>query len=326
MTPIKRWLGFSIAAAMITSIVPRAAIAADTFPTRPMRIIVNTAPGGATDVTTRVFAPHMGEYLKQSVVVENRAGGDGLIGIRTVKSATPDGYTLLSSAATVAQQMAVQADPGYDLLKDFTGIGILARAPYLMLVGAPQPDRTVADFIKRAKASPGKLSYASAGNGTVPHFVGERFLRQAGISVLHVPYKGNGAAMADVMSGRVDMIFGAYAGVSGQIKAGQVRALGIAASARIPVLPDVPTLTEQAVPFLGYTYVALLAPVATPKPVVQRLFDALRWAKSRPAIQQRYRDDATEDIDLSLEQFKQFLQREVVESRKLAKELGLASH
>ena len=150
------------------------------FRSRPLRIIVNTAPGGLTDVTTRVIAQQMADYFKQSVVVENRGGGDGLIGIRTVKSANPDGYTVLSSAATIAQQMAVQADAGYDLLKDFTGIGIMARAPYLMLVGASQPDRTVADFIKRAKANPGKLSYASAGNGTVPHFVGERFLRQAG--------------------------------------------------------------------------------------------------------------------------------------------------
>ena len=321
-----RPLRLSFLTATITLVVTGPAIGADAFPSRPLRILVNTAPGGLTDVTTRVIAQQLAENLKQSVVVENRGGGDGLIGIRTVKAANPDGYTVLSSAATIAQQMAVQKDAGYDLLKDFTGIGIMARAPYLMLVAASQPDRTVADFVKRAKANPGKLSYASAGNGTVPHFVGERFLRQAGgLKVLHVPYKGNGPAMADIISGRVDMIFGGYGGVAGQLKAGQLRALGVTSPSRIPLLPDVLTFTEQGIPFLGYTWLCLAVPAATPKPVVQRLYDALRSAKASPAIQQRYRDDATEDMDLTLDQFKQFLQREVAESQKLAKELGLTN-
>ena len=316
---------FRIFTAMSMLVVAYPAFAADAFPTRPLRIIVNTAPGGLTDVTTRFVAQQMADYLKQSVVIENRGGGDGLIGIRTVKSANPDGYTLLASAATIVQQMAVRPDAGYDLLKDFIGIGVMARAPYLMLVGAPQPDRTVANFVKRAAANPGKLSYASAGNGTVPHFVGERFLRQVGgIKVLHIPYKGNGPAMADIVSGRVDMIFGGYGGVSGQIKAGQLRAIGVTARSRIPLLPDVPTFTDQGIPFLAYTWLCLVVPAATPKPVVQRLYEALRSAKSSPAVEQRYRDDATEDMDMSLDQFKQFLQREVLDSQKLAKELGLA--
>lgn len=326
MRDFKRRLGLSVISATFALLILSLAIGADAFPTRPLRIIVNTAPGGLTDITTRIIAQQMAEQLKQSVVVENRGGGDGLIGIRTVKGASPDGYTVLSSAATIAQQMAVQKDAGYDLLKDFTGIGIMARAPYLMLMAASQPDRTVADFVKRAKASPGKLTYASAGNGTVPHFVGERFLRQAGgIKVLHIPYKGNGPAMVDIVSARVDMIFGGYGGVAGQLKAGQLRALGVTSPGRIPLLPDVPTFTEQGIPFLAYTWLCLVVPAATPKPVVQRLHEVLRSAKASPAILQRYRDDATEDMDMSLDQLKQFLQREVDESRKLAKELGLAN-
>jgi tripartite-type tricarboxylate transporter receptor subunit TctC len=309
---MKHWLGIFI-------------VAADAFPERPIRIVVNTAPGGLTDVTTRLIAQHMGEYLKQSIVVENRAGGDGLIGIRTAKSATADGYTLLGSAGTIAQQMAMRQDAGYDLLNDFTGIGIMSRSPFLMVVGAAQPDRTLADFIARAKASPGKLSYASAGTGTVPHFATERFLRQVGIKVLHVPYKGNAPAAPDVTSGRVDMIFEGYTSSSGRIKAGQIRALGVTHSSRLPVLPDVPTLAEQGVSnYTAYTWLCLVAPAGTPKQVVQRLYDALRSAKSSPAIKQRFRDSATEDLDMSLDQFKQFLAREVVASQKIVTDLGLA--
>ena len=320
------WPGSFVVAGIIISVLAHPAAAADAFPSRPLRIIVNTAPGGLTDITTRVIAQHMGDNLKQIVVVENRSGGDGLIGIRAVKSSTPDGYTLLSSAATIVQHMAVRQDAGYNVLKDFIGIGILARAPFLMLVGASQPDRTVADLINRAKANPGKLSYASAGNFTVPHFVGERFLRQVGIQAVHIPYKGNGPAMVDIMSGRVDMIFGGYGGVSGQIKAGQIRALGVASPTRIPVLPDLPTFSEQGISFLADTWLCLAVPASTPKQVVQRLYNALRNAKASPAIQQRYQADATEDLDMSIEEFRQFLEREVIQSQKVAQDLGLVKH
>lgn len=310
------------AAAMLSATHPVSA--ADAFPTRPIRIIVNTAPGGSTDVTTRVIAKHLGEYLKQSVVVDNRAGGDGLIGIHTVKSATPDGYTLLGSAGTIAQQMALRQEPGYDLLKDFIGLGIMGRAPFLMVVGAGQPDRTLADFIARAKANPGKLSYASAGTGTVPHFASERFLRQVGIKVVHIPYKGNAPAAPDVQSGRVDMIFDAFNSTSGRIKAGQVRALGVTHSSRLSALPDVPTFAEQGVSnYTAYTWFCLVAPARTPKQVVQWLYDALRSAKASPEIKQRFRDSATEDLDMSLDEFKQFLAREVLASKKLVADLGL---
>jgi tripartite-type tricarboxylate transporter receptor subunit TctC len=301
------------------------AISEDAFPTRPIRLIVNTAPGGLTDVTTRLIAQNMSEHLKQTIVVDNRAGGDGLIGIRAVKSARADGYTLLASAGTIAQQMAMRQDAGYDLLKDFTGIGIMGRSPYLMVVGAAQSDRTLADFIGRAKASPGKLSYASAGTGTVPHFAAERFLRQVGIKVIHIPYKGNGPAAPDVMSGRVDMIFEGYGSSSGRIKAGQVRVLGVTSSARLPALPDVPTLAEQGVSnFTAYTWLCIVAPAGTPKPIVQRLSDALRTVKSSPAIKQRFQEDATEALDMSPDEFNQFLAREVTQNRKLVADLNLA--
>lgn len=301
-----------------------AAVAADPFPNRPVRIIVNTAPGGLTDVVTRLIAQQMSETLKQSVIVENRAGGDGLIGIRAVKSAPADGYTLLGTAGTIALQMAVREDPGYDLLKDFTGIGLMGRSPFLMVVAPSQPDKTLADFIARAKANPGKLSYASAGSGTVPHLGAERFLQQMGLKLMHVPYKGNAAAMPDVMTGRVDMILEAYGSSSGKIKLGQLRALGVTGSARLPALPDVPTFAEQGVSnYSYYTWLGMVAPAGTPKEVIQRLTEALHRATSSNAIKDRFRDDGMEAMDISAEEFNKFLAREVAQGQKLVSELGI---
>ena len=180
--------------------------AADPFPIRPVRILVNTAPGGLVDVTTRLVAERMRESLKQQVIVENRAGGDGLIGIRAAKAAPADGYTLLASAGTTAMQMALKQDPGYDLVQDFSGVGLLGRSPFLMVVEPNQPYKTVTDFVNAAKSNPGKISYASAGVGTMTHIAAEVFLKKANLNtvkLMHVPYKGNGAAMPDVLDGRV---------------------------------------------------------------------------------------------------------------------------
>ncbi|HXX85414.1 MAG TPA: tripartite tricarboxylate transporter substrate binding protein [Casimicrobiaceae bacterium] len=300
------------------------ALAADAFPNRPIKIVVNTAPGGFTDLMARLAAQYVGDCLKQPVIVDNRAGGDGMIAIRFVKSSPADGYTLLAATGTAAQQMALREDPGYDLLKDFTGIGIITRTPFLMVVGAGQPDKTVADFIACAKANPGKLAFVSAGVGTVPHFASERFLQALGVKVLHVPYKGNAPALPDVISGRVDMIFDTYRSSIGQIKAGQFRVLGVTSSARLPVLPDVKTLIEQGTP--GYSYymwVCLLAPAGTPPAVMQRLSDSLKYAKAKAEVKERFRNKGMESVDMTPAQFNQFLANEVTQNRKIVADLHL---
>ncbi|GAA4340780.1 tripartite tricarboxylate transporter substrate binding protein [Variovorax defluvii] len=297
---------------------------AQSLPDRPVRVFVNTAPGGLTDVMTRLVAQHMGEHLKQSVVVENKAGGDGLIGIRAVKAAPADGYTLLATAGTVALQMAVRQDPGYDLLKDFTGIGLIGRSPFLLVVAPTVPDKTFAEFITRAKAAPGKLSYASAGVGTAPHLAAERIVQQMGVKVMHVPYKGNGAAMPDVMAGRVDTILEAYGSSSGKLKSGQLRALGVTSTSRIPALPDVPTMAEQGVSgYSYYTWLCFLAPAGTPKAAVQRLSDAMRAALASKAIKDRFREDGMEAMEMSPDEFNQYLAKEVDLAQKAVVELGV---
>ena len=284
-TRMKKHLLSSVAALVLSLASTHTAVAVDAFPVRPVKVIVNTAPGGLTDVTTRLIAQQMSETLKQPFVVENQGGGGGLIGIRAVKGAPADGYTLLASAGTIALQMAMRQDVGYDLVKDFSGIGLMGRSPFLLVVAPTQPDKTLEDFIARAKANPGKLSYASAGVGTVPHLSAELYLKQMGVNLMHVPYKGNGAAMADVMAGRVDMIFEAYGSSSGKIKGGQLRALGVTSSSRISALPEVPTLAERgAANYSYYTWLSLVAPAGTPKDVVKTLADALRSAvQARPS-------------------------------------------
>jgi tripartite-type tricarboxylate transporter receptor subunit TctC len=297
---------------------------ADTFPSRPVRIVVNTAPGGLTDIDTRLIAQKMGEKLGQAVIIDNKAGGDGLLGIRYVKGQPADGYTLLAAAGTIAIQPAVKQDPGYDLVKDFTGIGPTVRAPLLMVEGPEQPDKSLADFIARAKANPGKLSYASAGVGTTTHIGAAMFLQRAGVQLLHVPYKGNGAAMPDVIAGRVGMIFEAYGSGAGKVKAGQLKALAVTSSKRLPELPNVPTIAEQGVPnFSYYLWLGLFAPAGTPKDVVAKLSDTLHYALTSKDLSERLREDGSEAMLMSPDQFNEFLKREVLDMGKLVAELNI---
>jgi tripartite-type tricarboxylate transporter receptor subunit TctC len=298
--------------------------AAETFPSHPVRIVVNTAPGGLTDIVTRLVAQKMTEELGQTVIVENKAGGDGLLGIRYVKGQPADGYTLLAAAGTIAIQPAVKLDPGYDLVRDFSGIGPTVRSPLLMVEGASQPDQSIADFVARAKANPGKLSYASAGVGTTTHIGAAMFLQRAGVDLLHVPYKGNGAAMPDVIAGRVGMIFEAYGSGEAKVKGGQLKALGVSSVKRLPGLPNVPTIAEQGVPnYSYYLWLGLFAPAGTPKDVVQRLSHALHTALTNKELAQRFQNEGSEAMLMSPDEFNEFLKHEVVQMNKFVTDLHL---
>jgi tripartite-type tricarboxylate transporter receptor subunit TctC len=310
--------------ALSTAFVASCAAAADDFPSRPIRIVVNTAPGGLTDITTRLVAQKMGEKLGQSVIIDNKAGADGLLGIRYVKTQPADGYTLLGTAGTVAIQPAVKLDPGYDLLKDFTGVGPMVRSPVLLVEGMSQPDETLADFVARAKAKPDQLTYASAGVGTTTHLGAALFLQQAGLKVMHVPYKGNGAAMTDVIAGRVTMIFEAYGSGAGKVKSGQLKALAVSSTKRLPGLPDVPTIAEQGVP--GYSYylwLGLVAPAGTPRDALTKLSEALHFALNSKELKDRMREDGSEPMIMSPDEYTEFLKRDSSQMQKLVDELGI---
>lgn len=299
------------------------ALAAEPFPTRPIRIILSSAAGGALDVTTRLVAKHMGDKLGQQVIVDNRPGAGGLIAIRAAKAAPADGYTLLGGVNTIAIQQSVSQDPGYELTKDFMGVGPLTRSPFL-LVGPAQSDKTVADVVKRAKSNPGKVTYGSAGIGSSTHLAAALFAQRAGVDMMHVPYKGNSAAWPDLIAGRVDLIMEGFGSGASMIREGRLKALGVTSTKRLDVLPDVPTIAEQGVPsYSFYFWIGLLAPTGTPKDAIQKLSGALRSALTNAELKERFRSEDAEPMLMSPDEFDQFLKGEVTAMAKLVAELGV---
>ncbi|HRP21772.1 MAG TPA: tripartite tricarboxylate transporter substrate binding protein [Alicycliphilus sp.] len=298
---------------------------ADTYPSRPIRIIVHSSPGALLDVTTRVVAQEMSKDLGQPVVIENRPGADGLLGIRAVKAAPADGYTLLAAANTVAQLPAFRKEPGYDLEKDFTGIGMMNRAPFLFVGPPGQPSKTLAELIANAKAQPGQLVMAHAGKGTSVHMAAALFFHQTSTKFLDVPYKGAAAALPDVVGGRANVMFDGANSSGPLVKEGKLRAFGITSTTRSPVFPDIPTLAEQGLPnYSFYVYLGLLAPANVPKDVVPRLAKALRTALASESVKERFRNDAAEAGRMSPEEFTKFLKEDAARTEKVATDLGYA--
>lgn len=300
-----------------------AAIAADTFPSKPVRIIVPSAPGGALDLTTRLVALKMGDYLKQPVIVDNRPGGDTLIGVRLVKDSPADGYTLLSSANGLTLLPQTKANPGFDPVKDFAGIGFMTRSPLILEVGATLPDKNLAEFMARAKAHPGKLSYGHAGVGTPPHIAAAGFLQAAGLDVMSVPYKGNSAAFPDVIGNRLQMIVDGYISSASFIETGKLRPLAVSSAARISALPNVPTFQEQGINYTYTLWLGLLTASGTPKNVVNKLSEALRYATSTPELKQRFQSEGSDTTYVSPQDFDEYIAKETKDMVKLAADLKL---
>lgn len=314
----------SLVAAMVALAGATSAVAADPFPTKTIRIIVHSSPGGLLDAHTRLIAQKMGEKLGQSVVIDNRAGAGGLLGIRAVKAAPADGYTLLSAASTVASAQSLFQDPGYDVVKDFSGIGGMTRSPFLLVAGGNQPGNTLADLIAQAKAKPGSVSYGSAGSGSSTHLPMALFAQQAGLDLMHVPYKGNSAVWPDLISGRVGLLFEGIAGATPMIRDGRMKTFGVASFKRLDTLPDVPTIAEQGFPnFSAYVWFGLLAPAGTPKDVVQKLSDALRSVLTSEDVKERLRAEGAEPMVMPPAEFNQFLKNEAGAMAKLISSLGI---
>jgi tripartite-type tricarboxylate transporter receptor subunit TctC len=316
-------LGFKLDRVLVAAALALGATsaAADAFPSKPIRIIVPSAPGGALDVTTRLVAQKMSETLGQSVIVDNRAGGDTLIGTRQAKDAAADGYTILAQANGFVTLPAVKRDPGYDPLKDFTPIGLMLRAPMVMYVGADQPDRTLSDFVARAKSH--KLTYATGSVGGPTHVAAAMFLQAAGLNVTLIPYKGAGPAMTDVISGRVDMIFDGYMSSSGQLKSGRLRPLAVTSATRVGPLPGVPTFQEQGMDFNYSLWLGLVAKSGTPKEVIQRLSDALGYALNSKDLNARFQAEGSDPSFVTPEEFGRYLKNEMNQMAKVAGDLNL---
>jgi tripartite-type tricarboxylate transporter receptor subunit TctC len=259
------------------------------YPNKPVRIVVPFAPGGNVDITARLVAPGLQEILGQPVIVENKAGAGGTIGADQVVKSPADGYTLLmGSNSTFSVAPALYPKNPYNPLRDFQPVASIASGPFVLVTAAASPDKSARDLAARAKASPGKLTMSSAGTGSSNHLVGELFQEQAGVKFTHVPYKGSGQALIDLMGGQVDLHFDQITSAAGHIQAGKLRALMVASPQRVASLPDVPTAAEAGFPKFEATNVTgLIAPAGTPRDVVDKLNAAVQKVLAQPAVREK---------------------------------------
>jgi tripartite-type tricarboxylate transporter receptor subunit TctC len=260
---------------------------AQSYPARPIRLVVPFSPGGPTDVISRIIGQRMQSILGQTIFVENRLGAGGTIGTRAVVAADPDGYTLLvGNTATLVIAPVINKNLGYDPATAFVPIAQIATSSNLLVVNPTLPVKTVADLIAYAKANPGKLSYSSPGIGTPAHLIAERFKAQAGLDLVHVPYKGGGVSVQDVVSGQVQLTFENPATALPLIEAGSVRALAVTSETRSPHLPEVPTMVESGIAdFVTLSFFGLVARSGTPASIVAKLNDAVNESLKAPAVE-----------------------------------------
>jgi tripartite-type tricarboxylate transporter receptor subunit TctC len=294
------------------------AVVAQNYPSKPIRLVVGQAPGGATDVIARLVAPHFSEHLGQPVVVENRTGAAGSIGATFVAKSPPDGYNLLVISSSYAINPSLYKDLPFDPVKDLAPVTLIAEAPFLLVVHPSMPVKSVKDLIAMAKARPGTLTFASGGNGSSGQLAGELFKYLAGIDLIHVPYKGAGPALVDVISGQVHMTFGSVLSTLGHVKNGRLRALGVTSAKRSAAAPDIPTIAEAGVK--GYrttTWYGLLAPAGTPAPVTGKLVADMQKAVESPDIRNRLLGDGAEPVAGSPKQFQDFLASEMNRAREI---------
>lgn len=261
---------------------------AQTWPTKPIRMVVPFPPGGATDAAARIYAQHLGDFLGQGVVVENKAGAGGEIGAEYVAKSAPDGYTLLMGAVgSHAIHAAMPDKPGYDFATAFVGVSMATSMPMAVAVNSKVPANNVQELIALAKSKPGTITFGSAGPGTSQHMAGELFQVVTGTRLMHVPYRGSGPAITDLLGGQIDMVIETLPALLPQVASGKIRLLGVTTAKRATALPDLPTLMEQGVKdYSVATAYALLAPAGTPPAVVEKLSAGMQKAAAMESVQQ----------------------------------------
>lgn len=284
---------------------------AQAYPQRPIRMVVPFAPGGATDIIARIVAQKLSERLGQPVVVDNRPGAGTTIGNAEVAKAKPDGYTLLFAPTPFVISQVIYPSLPYDPRKDFAPVSLLAVSPFILVTNPAVPATSVAELVALAKAKPGTLSFCSAGNGTVPHLAGELFKLRAGIDILHVPYRGGGPAIVDLLSGQVQMMFATPIEVNQHVQAGKLRVLATTSIKRLAAMPSVPSLDESGYPGVEVlSFFGVLAPAGIPTPVVDRLGAALAVVMEMTDVREKFAAQSAEARVIPGEGFGQFLERE----------------
>ena len=294
------------------------------FPNRPIRIVVASTAGGAADMIARMMAPDMAATLGQQVVVENRPGAGNIIGSEVVAKAAADGHTLLMAINNHVINATVYKNLSFDPIKDFAPVSLIATTPHMLAVHPSVPARTAVDFIKLAKAEPGKINYSSAGNGTAAHFAAEQFNLLAGVRLTHVPYKGVTPAVTDLLGGTVQVMFPAPITIMPHLRSGKLIGLAVTTPKRVKSLPELPTLQE--VGLKGYefsSWYGLLAPRDTPPAVITALHKAATQALAAKATTGRLQDDATDPVGNTPEEFGRFLGEEFERYSRLVKAMNL---
>ena len=316
-----------LAALCLTAVIvglPQAA-RADDYPNHPITLIVPFPPGGSTTVMARNVADKMAAALGQSIVVENRAGAGGTIGTRSAAKAAPDGYTiLLSYTGTFSIAPAAYANPGYDPRKDFAPIGMIGAAPNLLVITPSLPVKSMAELIKYAKVQTSPMQYGSPGVGTVNHLAGEMLAKEIGAPMLHIPYKGNGPALGDLIGGHIPIMFMPIPAAIGNVKAGTLRALAISSAKRSSVLPDLPTFAEAGLPSIDVALrYGLSAPAGTPRPIIERLNKELNVALASEEVQKRLESEGAVSLPGSPEAYAADIDREEKKWGALVRKLNL---
>ena len=307
-------------------LVPGASVAQADYPNKPIKLIVGFAPGGSTDIVGRIVAQRLGERLGQTVLVDNKAGAGGTIGADITAKAAPDGYTLtLGTTSTHAIAAGAYSKLPYDPVADFTQISLVAVTPYLLVVNPQVKANNLAEFVALAKSQPGKLNYASAGNGTATHLAMEMLKDAAGIDLVHIPYKGNAPADLAIVSGEVQAVFGSMPALLQNTKAGKVRPLSVGTAARSPALPEVPTVAEQ-----GYTgfeaalWLGIMGPANMPRPIVERLHREIAAIVATPEFKAAMDANGAEaQASRSPAEFRDMQRGQVTKFVKITKALNL---
>lgn len=312
-----KWLGVAL--------LLMAGLAAADYPGKPVRIIVPAAPGGGADFVARTIQLPLGAALGQPLVIENRAGASGTIGAESVARAAPDGYTLLmaqSTSVTIAPHLYKKLN--YETLTDFAPVTLVALAPNILVVHPKVPAASVRELIAHAKAHPGKLNYGSAGAGAPSHLAGELFNRMAGVSTVHVPYKGAGLAVNALLAGDIDAMFAPMVAVMPQVKSGRLRALAVTSAKPSLTLPDLPVLADAGLP--GYdvsSWFGLFAPARTPKAVIERLQQEVAKVLRQADIKERFAREGAEPVGNTTQEFDAYVRAEHAKYAKVVKEAGV---
>jgi tripartite-type tricarboxylate transporter receptor subunit TctC len=308
---------------LVAALAPLA-LAQGSWPSKPIRLVVTFPPGGSSDAAARIVAPRLAERLGQPVVVENRPGAGGGVGLDLVAKAAGDGYTLaLAAAGGLTANPTLYKNLPYDPTRDFAPITLFGASPFVLLANPSLPVSNVGDLLKLAKAQPGRLSYASGGNGTAMHLSGELLKSEGHVHIVHIPYRGSGPALIAVMGGETQLAIVDITTAAAQIKSGRVKAVGVLGKERSPLAPDIPSLNESGLP--GYDasgWFAVLAPAATPAPIVQRLNAEITAVLRSPEVRERFATAGLEPLPSTPEEMEALMKSEAVKWGRVIKESG----